>query len=275
MGKMDGKVFLVFGGGSGMAKASALLFGQEGAKVVVADLDEAGAAATVAEIKEAGGEAECVACNCMVEDDIKNAVDFAAEKYGKLDCMQYQPGFNPAMPIADLQLDMWNKCIALNLTGNYLATKYSAAKIIETAGKGAIVLTSSLNSTVPYQCYAAYCTTKAGVDMFARVASLEYGPKVRINTLNPGFMDTPQIAPFKANPQVMEIVMKHHTTDRIGTPEDYAKFALFLCSDDSGYITGSNMIMDGGGRNYGYPDILPTFMQALIEAGIDISQFYK
>ena len=275
MGKMDGKVFLVFGGGSGMAKASALLFAKEGAKVVVADVDEDGAAATVAEIKEAGGEAANVACNCMAEEDIQKAVNCAAETYGKLDCMQYQPGFNPAMPIADLQVDMWNKCIALNLTGSYLATKYSAAKMIETAGKGAIVLTSSLNSTVPYKTYAAYCTTKAAVDMFARVASLEYGPMVRINTINPGFMDTPQIAPFKANPQIMDIVMNHHSTDRIGTPEDYAHFALFLCSDDSGYITGSNMIMDGGGRNFGYPDIIPTFMKFLQDNGIDISQFYK
>lgn len=270
MGKLDGKVFLVYGGADGMAKASAKLFAAEGAKVVVADLSGEGAMAVVKEIEEAGGTAACIVCNAMVEEDIKKAVDFAVETYGKLDIMQYQPGVNPVSPITELPIEKWSAALALNLTGVFLATKYAAPKMIETAGGGAIVLTSSLNSTVPYTWYSAYCATKAGVDMFARVAALEFGPSVRINTINPGFMNTSAIAPFTANPEVMQVVMDTHCTDRIGQPEDYAKLALFLCSDDAGYITGGNFIMDGGGRNFGYPNIMPPFLKGLEAAGISL-----
>ncbi len=271
MGKMDGKVFLVYGGADGMAKASAKLFAKEGAKVVIADLSEEGAKNVVAEIEAAGGTAACIVCNAMVEEDIKKAVDFAAETYGKLDCMQYQPGVNPATPIAMLPIEKWNAALTLNLTGSFLAIKYAAPKMIETAGGGAIVLTSSLNSTVPYTWYSAYCATKAGVDMLARVAALEFAPSVRVNTINPGFMNTQQIAPFTQNPEVMKVVMENHCTDRIGQVEDYANLALFLCSDDAGYITGSNVIMDGGGRNFGYPNIMPPFLAGLEAAGISIN----
>ena len=270
MGKMDGKVFLVYGGADGMAKASAKLFAKEGAKVVIADLSEEGAKNVVAEIEAAGGTAAYVVGNAMVEEDIKKAVDFAVDTYGKLDCMQYQPGINPASPIIALDTEKWNACLTLNLTGPFLATKYAAPKMIETAGGGAIVLTSSLNSTVPYVWYSAYCATKAGVDMFARVAALEFAPKVRVNTICPGFMNTQQIAPFTQNPEVMKVVMENHCTDRIGQPDDYANLALFLCSDDAGYITGSNVIMDGGGRNFGYPNIMPPFLAGLEAAGIKI-----
>jgi NAD(P)-dependent dehydrogenase (short-subunit alcohol dehydrogenase family) len=99
--------------------------------------------------------------------------------------------------------------------------------------------------------------------MLARVASIELGPDIRVNTINPGAVDTPIIAPFTANPAILEKFMECMSASRLGQPEDYANLALFLCSDEASYITGSNVLMDGGGRNFGYPDIIPLYIASL------------
>lgn len=262
MGKLNQKVFLVFGGASGMAKATTELFAAEGAKVVVADISKDAVKAEADTIKEAGGDAACVVCNAMLEADIAAAVDFAVETYGRLDIVQYQPGDNKVSELLNLSTEDWNEAITLNLTGPFLAIKYAGKKMKESGG-GVIILTSSLNSTVPYKTYGSYCTTKAGLDMLARVAAIELGPEVRVNTINPGFINTPAIGPFTANQEIMDKVMESHCTGRIGEPEDYAKLALFLCSDDGSYFTGGNIVMDGGGRNFGYPDIIPLYFKSL------------
>jgi NAD(P)-dependent dehydrogenase (short-subunit alcohol dehydrogenase family) len=259
MKKLEGKVFLAFGGASGMARECARQFAAQGAKVVVADISEPAAAAVVNEIKAAGGEAACVAANVMEEAGIAGAVRFAGDTYGKLDITLYQPGKNKVVNLLDLETADWEEVLRLNLTGAFLALKHSAKKMRETGG-GVILVTSSLNSTVPNKKYAAYCASKAGVDMLVRVAAMELGPDIRVCSINPGFMNTPQIAPFTGDPEIMDIVMASHSTDRIGQPDDFAKLALFLASDDGGYFTGANVIMDGGSRNYGYPDFIDLYI---------------
>jgi NAD(P)-dependent dehydrogenase (short-subunit alcohol dehydrogenase family) len=261
MKRLEGKIFLVFGGASGMAEAAARKFASEGAKIVIADISETGAESVVKEINGAGGEAVYTRANVMNEPEIAAAVQFAAEVYGRLDIMLYQPGKNKVCTLLNLETADWEDVIRLNLTGAFLALKYSAKKMKETGG-GVILLTSSLNSTVPYKFYGAYCSTKAGVDMLVRVAALELGPEIRVCSINPGFMNTPQIAPFTKNAEIMDMVMTTHSTGRIGQPEDFANLALFLASEDAGYFTGANIIMDGGGRNFGYPDIIPRYLKA-------------
>jgi NAD(P)-dependent dehydrogenase (short-subunit alcohol dehydrogenase family) len=260
MKKLEGKVFLAFGGASGMAEATVRQFAAEGAKVVIADISEAAAAKIAAEINQAGGKAAHVPANVMAEDDIKAALQFTADTYGKTDIMLYQPGKNAVCKIVDLATETWEEVIRLNLTGAFIALR-EAAKSMQKTGGGVILLTSSLNSTVPCNRFAAYCSTKAGVDMLVRVAALELGPQIRVCSINPGFMNTPQIAPFTGSKPIMDLVMANHSTDRIGQPEDFAKLALFLASDDAGYITGANFVMDGGLRNFGYPDIIEIHLE--------------
>ena len=260
MSKLEGKVFLAFGSASGMGKATAKLFAAQGAKVIVADVSGEAALSVADEINRSGGKAVARIANVYLEEDIAAAVQFAVDTYGKLDILLYQPGRNTVSSLVDLDTEVWNDVIKLNLTGPFLAIKY-AAKAMEKTGGGSILVTSSLNSTMPCKKFAAYCSTKSAVDMLVRVAALELGPKIRVNTINPGFMNTPQIAPFTSNQPLMDVVMKSHSTDRIGQPEDFARLALFLSSDDSGYITGANYIMDGGLRNYGYPDIIEMHLE--------------
>lgn len=268
MAKLENKVFLSFGAASGMAKATALLFAKEGAKVVVADLSEKGQD-TVDEIKKAGGEAAYVQCNTLEEASIQGAVDFAVNTYGKIDIMQYQPGINTIGSIVDLPLEQWNFALSLNLTGTFLATQKTARAMLAGDG-GVILLTSSLNSTQPYVCYSAYCATKAGIDMFARVASMEFKDKIRINTINPGFMNTPMIAAYAANitedTEIMSELSANQSIPLVGEPEQYAKMALFLCSDDADYVTGCSFLLDAGGHNYKYPDVLPIVMGRMAAA---------
>lgn len=259
MKRLDGKVSLIFGGASGMARATAKEFAAQGSKVVIADLSEEGAAAVVAEIQQAGGEAAFIVCNVKEEREIIAAVQFAVDTYGKLDIMLYQPGRNAVCNTLDLEAEVFQDVFQLNLLSAFLAMKYAARQMQENGGS--ILLTSSLNSTRPCARFAAYCSTKAGLDMLVKVASLELGPRIRVNTINPGFMNTPQIANFTNNPEIMEVVMKSQALGRIGEPEDFAKLALFLASDEASFITGSNVIMDGACGNFGYPDIIPIYME--------------
>lgn len=266
--KLDNKVFLTFGAASGMAKATALLFAKEGAKVVVADLSEKGQD-TVEEINTSGGEAAFIHCDVLKEEAIQAAVNFAVETYGALDIMQYQPGINTIGNLLELPLEQWNYAFALNLTGAFLATQKAARYMMANNG-GIILLTSSANSTQAYGCYGAYCSSKAGVDMLARIASMELGPKIRVNTINPGFMNTPMIAAYASDiandAELMGEISANQSIPKIGEPEQYAKMALFLCSDDSDHVTGCNFYLDGGGHNYKYPDALPIVMGRMVAA---------
>lgn len=268
MAKLENKVLLTFGAASGMAKATALLFAKEGAKVVVADVSEKGQD-TVDEIKAAGGEAAYVQCDVMKEEAIQAAVDFAVKTYNALDIMQYQPGINTIGPIADLPLEQWNLAFALNITGAFLATQKAARYMMANNG-GVILLTSSSNSTQAYGCYSAYCSSKAAVDMFARVASMEFGPKIRVNTINPGFMNTAMIAAYAPDithdAELMGEISANQSIPKIGEADQYAKMALFLCSGDSDHVTGCNFYLDGGGHNYKYPDALPIVMGRMAAA---------
>ena len=270
MKRLDGKVSLIFGGASGMARAAAKEFAAQGSEIVIADLSEEGAAAVVAEIRQAGGEAAYILCNVKAESEIIAAVQFAVDTYGKLDVMLYQPGRNAVCNTLDLEADVFQDVFQLNLLSAFLAMKYAAKQMQENGGS--ILLTSSLNSTRPCPRFAAYCSTKAGLDMLVKVASMELGPKIRVNTINPGFMNTPQIANFTNNPEIMEIVMKSQALGRIGEPEDFARLALFLASDEAAFITGSNVIMDGACGNFGYPDIIPIYLEWKRKHGMGVDQ---
>ena len=258
------KSLLLFGGTSGMGLAAAEVFAKDGINVVLTGRNKERAAAAVEKLSGLPGKVVSFVADVTKEEDIQNAVAYTVETFGGLDHMIYQPGDNKAAPIAMLSTEDWEYMLRLNLTGAFWAVKYSAAQMMEKGGS--IVLLSSLNSMQPYKFYAGYCAIKAGLDALCKVAAIEYGPKVRINTINPGFVDTPLIAPFTNIPEAMEVVNKSVNTGRIGKPEDFANLAKFLCSDEAGFITGTNHLMDGGAHNAGYPDVLEIVMAKMAEA---------
>lgn len=251
MKKMEGKVFLGYGTGAGMGRATALLYAQEGAKVIVAS-NPGNGEKTTADIQALGGEALFVATNCMKEEDIIAAAEVAIQKYGKIDVMLYQPGIGHCGSMLDDDIDAWKPVFELNTYGAARAIKAVGRHMKENGG-GSIIITSSLSALCPSTENACYCASKAGVNAVVKVAAMELGPEVRVNAINPGLTNTKAIAPLSANAAAREKLMANLPMKRLGEAEDIAKAALFLGSDDSSFITGINLTVDGGMHLYSFP----------------------
>jgi NAD(P)-dependent dehydrogenase (short-subunit alcohol dehydrogenase family) len=250
--RLKDKVTIITGAGSGLGRAAALLFALEGAKVVVAANRVKEGEQTVGEIKESGGDAAFVQVDVTRAADIENAVKTAVDKFGRLDIMFNNAGApGPAKLIADLSEEEWNHIIAVNLTGVFLGTKYAIPEMLKRGG-GVIINTSSAAGIMPRRLGGAYAVAKAAVIQLTRATALEYARKnIRVNCILPGPVDTPffdkiaggdtaRIALFK------EKVLKEVPIGRFATPEEIARVALFLASDDASYITGAAFAADGG-----------------------------
>ncbi len=254
MKKFENKVFLGFGTGSGMGKATAQLFAKEGAKVVVADLPNGQGEQVAKEIAENGGEAIFIATNCTKEQDIVSAAEQTVQKYGKIDMMLYQPGTGHSSPILDDDIDSWRFVFELNVFGAARAIK-TVGKHMKDQGKGSIVITSSINSFVPVKENAAYCSSKGAIAQLVKVAAMELGPDIRVNAINPGLTATPSIEVLTKNKAACEVAYKNIAMKRFCESEEFATTARFLLSDDASYITGISLTCDGGLSLFGYPDL--------------------
>ena len=254
MKRFEKQVFLGFGTGSGMGKATAKLFAKEGANVVVADLPNGKGEEIVQEIINEGGEGIFIPVDCTKESDIISATEQTIQKYNKIDMMLYQPGIGHNSLLLDDNIDSWRPVFELNVFGAARAIK-AVAKHMKKQGKGSIVITSSINSFVPVKENAAYCSSKGAVAELIKVAAMELGPDIRVNAINPGLTNTPSIAVLTKNQVASEAAYKNIAMKRFGEPEEFAKAANFLLSDDSSYITGISLTCDGGLNLFGYPDI--------------------
>ncbi len=248
MGKLDGKAAIVTGAGSGIGRASALLFAQEGAGVVVADLNEEGARETAKQIEEAGGKAVAVRVDVSQPAEVEAMVRTAVESFGRLDVLFNNAGIDgePGM-VADSSIDNWHRVIAVNLTGVYLGMKYGIAAMLKTGG-GSVISTSSIAGLVGFPAMAAYCASKGGVIQLTKAVALEYARQgVRVNAICPGVIATPMVEHvMKSSPGMVEAVTAQTPLGRMGKPEEVAKLALYLASDDSAFCTGAVFVIDGG-----------------------------
>lgn len=248
MGKMDGKVALVTGAGSGIGQATAVLFAQEGAKVAVSDITEEGGDATVKMIKDAGGEA------FFVKADIANAVEVEAligkivEVYGKLDCAANNAGVEvmPA-PTADCTEEDFDFAVKVNLKGTWLCMKYEIQQMLKQGG-GAIVNVSSMAGLVGVAAMPAYVAAKHGIVGLTRTAALDYGTAgIRVNAVCPGATRTPMMQQvITSMPELGEQMNENHPIGRIAEPAEIAASIVWLCSDAASFITGHPMSVDGG-----------------------------
>jgi len=231
------KVALVTGAGSGIGRAISLEFAREGARVLVAELDEAAGQAVADEITSGGGQARFQRCDVSNEAEVQAAVQAAVAAFGRLDVMVNNAGV--------AQRD-WLATLSINLSGVYYGCKH-AAEVMAAQGRGSIINLASVFGLVGAPGEHPYVATKHGVVGLTRSFAITYAQRgVRVNCINPGFIETPMTRLVTENEPIRRQIEAQTPMGRLGRPEEVAKAALFLASDDSSYVTGAPLIVDGG-----------------------------
>ena len=250
MGRLDGKVAVITGAASGIGRGTALCLAKEGAAVVAVDLNSQGGEQVVSEIAATGGRAVFQHTDVSSEPEIKSAVERAVKEYGRLDIMFNNAGLVGAVgPIESVTADDWDRTIAVLLRSVFLGIKY-AVEPMRKAGGGSIISTSSVASFLPSAYGAAYAAAKGAVISLTRAAALQLGRvKIRVNCICPGAINTPiwgALPGFSDPAAVAQLLDDAQTIPRVGRPQDIASMVLFLASDESEWVTGQAMIVDGG-----------------------------
>ncbi len=247
-GKLGGSTAIITGGGGAIGGAIAKLFAQEGARVLVADLRAEAAATVAGAISAAGGKA--VSCETDVSEpaSARAAVDAAVAEFGALSVLvKVAAAVTPDASVVDLDLADWNQAFAVNLTGPFLMCKYAVPHITESGG-GAIVNIASQLGTMGVPLRSAYCTTKAALIHLTRILAMEVASaNIRVNSISPGVIDTPRIMRRWSSVEEMQRNRgPTHLLGRVGKPEEIARAALYLASDDSSFTTATDLLVDGG-----------------------------
>jgi NAD(P)-dependent dehydrogenase (short-subunit alcohol dehydrogenase family) len=247
--RLADKVALITGGGSGIGKASCLLFAREGAKVVVVDLKNEAAEATAQEIVRAGGEAKAIAADVSKAKDAEAMVAFAEKSYGRLNIAFNNAGvFHPQdESVTTTTEEIWDFVIDVNLKGVFFGCKYAVPALLR-AGGGSIINTASfvavMGAAVPQ---IAYTASKGGVLAMTREIAVEFARKnIRANSLCPGPVETPLLAELLADPARRQRRLVHIPAGRFARAEEMASAALFLASDESSFVNGTTFLVDGG-----------------------------
>jgi len=246
-GRLEGKVALVTGGASGIGRATALAFAREGAKLVIADINEEGGQQTVHMITEKGGEAIFVRTDVSQAVEVQALISTAVETYGRLDCAHNNAGISGGgrALTAEYPEDRWQQVIAVNLTGVWLCMKYEIPQMLHQGG-GAIVNTASAAGLVGSRGISAYVASKHGVVGLTKTAALEYAQQgIRVNCVCPGVIQTPMTERALRDP-VMQVQITARPIGRVGAPEEVAEAVVWLCSDAASFVTGHAMSIDGG-----------------------------
>ncbi|HLK86456.1 MAG TPA: glucose 1-dehydrogenase [Candidatus Binataceae bacterium] len=245
--QLKGKVALITGGGSGIGRATAMLFAREGAKVLVADYNADGGERVARAIKEAGGEAIFHAADVSNPKDVEAMVAKTVATFGRLDCAFNNAGIEGEFsPTSECTLENWQRVIAINLSGVFYCMKYEIPEMLKTGG-GTIVNTSSICGLAGIANTSAYTAAKHGVAGLTKTAALEFSSKgIRVNAVCPGFIRTPMVARVMDRGSFDEkAVIQTHPINRLGQPEEIAATVLWLSSDASSFVSGVPMPVDG------------------------------
>lgn len=247
--RLENKVAIITGSGGGQGRRAAERFAEEGARVVVSDVKRDACDEVVAGIKAAGGEAIAVPADVSKGADVKALVEAALDSFGKLDVMYNNAGIllvDRDGPVTEIDEDTWDLVMSVNLKGVYLGCKYAISAMQRTGG-GSIVNTASTAGLVGVGGTHAYMATKGGVIALTRGIAVTFGrQQIRCNAICPGVIETPMVANLTEHERAAASAIRWHVLRRFGKPDDVVGLALFLASDESSWMTGSIIPIDGG-----------------------------
>lgn len=250
MGRMDDKIALITGAGSGIGQATALLFAEEGAKVAVVDILEDSGKQTIDKIKKIGGEAIFIKTDVTKASQVEAMVDTTVRVYGRLDCAFNNAGILGNAPdlTADTTEEDWNRTIDVDLKGPWLCMKYEIKQMLKQQRGGAIVNTSSTAGFFVGEGRPAYPASKHGVIGVTKCAACDYGKYgIRVNAVCPSMTHTPMVdLLYRTSPELAKSIEAQHPLGRIAEPREIAEAVLWLCSDAASFVTGIAMPVDGG-----------------------------
>lgn len=244
---MEGRVALVTGGGSGIGRACLLEFASRGCRVVVTDVDERGGEETVRMVQEAGSDSFFMRLDVTKLAESQAAVRAAVERFGSLDYAVNNAGIGgPAAPTGEYPEDGWRQVIDINLSGVFYGMRAQIPQMLK-QGRGAIVNMASILGLVGFAGSPAYVAAKHGVLGLTKTAALEYsGQGIRINAVCPGFIETSMTKALREDKALLEMLVAKHATGRLGRAEEVAAAVAFLCCDESSFVSGSHLLVDGG-----------------------------
>ena len=247
--KLKDKAAVVTGAGSGMGRAITLAFVEEGARVLVADVDRKGGEETVRMAGEKGGEASFCLTDVARTEQVQRMVSAAVERYGRVDILVNNAGIEQVGNSQTLTEEQWERALAVNLTGSFLCAKYAIAEMKKSGG-GAIVNIASVEGLSGLSNQVAYSASKGGVINLTKCLALDHArSNIRVNAICPGGIRTPMamgVLDREGMEPLKEYMVRQHAMRRFGEPEEITRVAVFLASDDASFITGSSIVADGG-----------------------------
>ena len=246
--RLQDRVALVTGGGSGIGRAAALAYAREGARVVVAGRRAAELDETVRLIETAGGSALAVSTDVAKSGEVQALVKATVDRFGRLDAAFNNAGIEGFAPITAMTEEEFDRVIGINLKGVWLSVKYEVEAMIALGQGGAIVNTSSWLAAGASFGSSAYSASKGGLDAMIRAVAVEVGPhNIRINNINPGIIDTPMARRMTNNDaSALAPFVAHTPAKRVGTSEDVGDVAVWLSTDEARFVTGQSLLVDGG-----------------------------
>lgn len=251
MGRVEGKVAIVTGAGSGIGRACALMLAAEGARVICADINEQSVQETARRIVEAGDDAHALTVDVRSEEQVRGAVEFAVGRYGRLDVLHNNAGgvdrarMMHDREVVGMDYDFWRDSFAVNLDGAFFGCKYALPHMLE-RGSGSIINTASISALVGETRRPAYAAAKAGLISLTRSIATTYGKSgIRANSIAPGAIRA-EGGKGVAPQGLLDMWEESHLTPRLGLPEDIGSLVVFLASDESSFLTGQTYIADGG-----------------------------
>lgn len=242
------RVAIVTGSATGIGQAIALAFVREGASVVVDYVGKPGTADdTLHKIEAAQGRGVAIEADVSDATQVQNLIDQTVSNFGRLDIIVNNAGIEFKRPFLEFPLDLWQKTIAVDLTGPWLCAQAAARQMVKQGQGGRIINISSVHEDLPMPTNAAYCCAKGGLRMMMRTIAVELAPhKITVNNIGPGAIFTPIDKDVEANPELEQQLMNGIPLRRWGKPEEVAELAVYLASDAAGYVTGSTHFIDGG-----------------------------
>lgn len=242
--RLEGKIAIVTGAASGIGRATARRFAEEGASVVLADINAEGGEAAAQEIREAGGEATFVHTDVGDEDALRKMIQTAVDTYGGLDVLHNNAYWTDAKRLDDTTVENWHRTLDVTLRPAFLATKL-AVPHLRARGGGVVLNTGSIQSVVGFPSFVSYQAAKGGILSLTRALSLELAPdNIRVIAILPGATNTPAVG--IDDPDSIDELVAKIPMGRLAEPEELANTAVFLASDEAPYITGTSILVDGG-----------------------------